>query len=203
MRRFDFRIVLGIMLLLGGGLLLLQTLGYLRNASELFWGGLFLLAGAAFLSMLVNNQWWAAFPGMTLLALGVTILLPRPWDEFGGAVFLGGIGLSFVIVYLMERPSRWWAILPAGVLLTLAVVTLLPEQGDFSAGVLFLGMALTFLAVALLTGMRWAYWPAGILGLMGVLLAASLGDVLNYLWATALILAGGLLLYRYFSGRGA
>ncbi|MGC8856991.1 MAG: hypothetical protein ACP5QU_09340, partial [Anaerolineae bacterium] len=190
-------------LLLGGGLLLLQTLGYLRNASELFWGGLFLLGGAAFLSMLVNGQWWAAFPGMSLLALGVTILLPKSLAEWGGAVSLVGIGLSFWIVYLVGRSSRWWAIIPAGVLLTLAVATLLPGRvGGFStSGVLFLGMALTFLAVAWLSGMRWAYWTAAILGLMGALLAASLNNFLSYLWATALILSGGLLLYRYFTGR--
>lgn len=203
MKRLDYRVVLGIVLLLGGGLLLLQSLGYLSNASDWFWGGLFVLAGGAFLSMLFSGQWWAVFPGMTLVVLGVTILLPEALDEWGGAVFLGGLGLSFVLVYLMERSSRWWAIIPAGVLLTLAAVTLLPERvGDFStAGVLFLGMALTFLVVALSTRMRWAYWSAGILGLMGLLMAASLGSILNYLWAAALILTGAFLLYRYFTQR--
>jgi hypothetical protein len=204
MRRLNYQIVLGGVLLLAGVLLLLQSLGYLSKALDLFWGGLFLLAGVAFLSMLFADRWWAAFPGMTLLSLGVMVWLPPSLEPFKGAILPGSLGLSFAIVYLMERPSRWWAIIPGGVLLTLAAVTLLPDQvGEFStAGVLFLGLALTFLLVAWLAGMRWAYWPAAILGLIGVLLAFSLAKVLNYFWAAALIATGSLLLYRYFTQRG-
>ena len=71
MKRFDPGIVFGVLLLVGGGLALAQALGYLNNASGYFWGGLFLAAGLAFLTLLFVGHWWRAFPGFTLAALGV------------------------------------------------------------------------------------------------------------------------------------
>ena len=253
MKRFDPRIVFGFMLIVGGGLALAQALGYLNNASEFFWGGLFLAAGLTFLTLLFGGHWWSAFPGFTLAALGTLILLPdsleevggavflggialsfwyvyltdrieRWWaiipagvltalsvmivatqqfEEYGGMIFLGGIGLSFFVVYLTNRADRWWALIPAGVLITLAGMTIAADRfGEFqSAGFFFFGLSLTFLLVALLAGMKWAYWPALALGVMGVLGIASLLDLANYLWAVVLIAAGGFVLFRYFTNR--
>lgn len=253
MKRFDPRIVLGLLLIVGGGLALAQTMGYLENASNLFWGGAFLLAGLAFLSLLLGGNWWAAFPGFTLAALGVLILLPESLDDLGGAIFLGGIALSFWYVYLTDRSGRWWAIIPGGVLTalsllilassyfeeysgaivlggigltffavylsnpgerwwaiipggvlsTLAGMTIAAERfGEFqTAGFFFFGLALTFLLVALLARMQWAYWPAAILGVMGFLGIASLLDFANYIWAIALIVVGGFMILRYFTRR--
>jgi hypothetical protein len=253
MKRFDPRIVFGVLLIAGGGLALAQTMGLLNNASDIFWGGTFLAAGLIFLSLLFGGHWWASFPGFTLIALGALILLPESLDqfggalflggiglsfwyvyftsrterwwamipagiltalavmivvaqrfeEFGGAIFLGGIGLSFFAVYLTDRAGRWWALIPGGVLATLAGVTIIAQRiGEFqTAGFFFLGLAFTFLLVAVLAGMNWAYWPALVLGIMGFLGIASLLDIGNYLWAVVLIGAGGFMLVRYFSKR--
>ena len=253
MKRFDSRIVLGLLLIVGGGLAFAQAMGYLQNASNLFWGGAFLIGGLAFLSMLIGGNWWAAFPGFILAALGVLILLPDSLDELGGAVFLGGvavsfwyvyltdrvqrwwaiipggvltalsllivasaffegysgaivlggIGLTFFIVYLTNPVERWWALIPGGVLATLAGVTIAAEKfGGFqTGGFFFLGLALTFLLVAVLARMQWAYWPALVLGIMGFLGLVSLLNVANYIWAVALIAGGGYLIFRYFTRR--
>lgn len=253
MKRFDPGIVFGFLLIVGGGLALAQKLGILENASGFFWGGMFLAAGLIFLTLLMGGHWWGAFPGFTLAALGVLILLPESLDEYGGAIFLGGIGLSFWYVYFdsrverwwamipagvltalavmivvaarfedlggaivlggiglsffgvyfTDRLERWWALIPAGVLSTLAGVTIAAEEfGEFqTAGFFFFGLAFTFLLVALLANMSWAYWPAMVLGVMGFLGIASLLDIANYLWAVALIAVGGFLLFRYFSNR--
>lgn len=253
MKRFDPRIIIGLLLLLGGGLALAQTLGYLENASNYFWGGVFLLGGLMFLAMLFGGNWWAAFPGFTLAALGVVVLLPESLGELGGAVFLGGIALSFWYVYFSNRASRWWAIIPGGVLTalsllivassffdeysgaivlggigltfflvyitapverwwalipggvlaTLAAMTVATERfGAFeSGGFFFLGLALTFLLVAVLARMRWAYWPALILGIMGALALVNLMNIANYVWAAILILAGGFMIARAFMRR--
>ncbi len=67
MKRFDPRIIIGTVLILAGGLGFLQAFGFLRNASDVFWGIVFLVAGAAFLTMFASGftsgGWWAAFPG--------------------------------------------------------------------------------------------------------------------------------------------
>jgi hypothetical protein len=203
MKRFDLRIVFGFLLIVGGVLALAQTMGLLTNVSDIFWGGMFLAAGLIFLSLLFGGHWWAAFPGFTLAALGVLILFSDSLGNLGGAIFLGGIGLSFFAVYFTERTERWWALIPGGVLLTLAGVTVAAQQfGEFqTAGFFFFGLAITFLLVALLAGMRWAYWPASVLGIMGFLGIASLLNFANYLWAIGLIGVGAFLLFKYFTNR--
>jgi len=202
-KRLDPRIIIGTLLILAGGLGVLQAFGFLRDASDVFWGLVFLAAGAVFLFMFVSSfasgGWWAAFPGFVLAGIGVLILLPDALDDIGGAVFLGAIGLSFWTVYLTGR-DRWWAIIPGGVLFTLAIVSALPERllgGADSGGIFFLGLALTFLLVALLANMRWAYWPAGALGVFGVFLFfQSQVDLFSYIAAGVLILAGGYMILR-------
>ncbi|MBL8078600.1 MAG: hypothetical protein JNM55_11605 [Anaerolineales bacterium] len=203
MKRFDPQIVFGLLLLTGGALALLQTMGYLKNASDVFWGGMFIAIGLLFLSLLVGGHWWSVFPGFTLLAIGVLIFLPDDIKNLGGLIFLGGIALSFWTAYVTAPRERWWALIPAGVLTTLAGITVAAERfGEFeTAGFFFLGLSATFLLVALLAGMRWAYWPALVLGVMGVLGLASLFEIANYIWAVALIAVGGFLLFRYFSNR--
>lgn len=203
MKRFDPRIIIGTLLILAGGLGFLEAFGFLREASDVFWGLVFLAAGAIFLFMFAggfaSGQWWAAIPGLVLAGIGVLILLPDSLDDLGGAVFLGAIGLSFWLVYLSGR-DRWWAIIPGGVLFTLALVSALPDRlfgGVDSGAVFFMGLALTFLLVALLAGMSWAYWPAGALGVFGVfLLFQSQTYLLSYIAAAALIGAGVFIILR-------
>jgi hypothetical protein len=203
MKRFDPRIAIGILLILGGGLALLQNMGYLENASDLFWGGMFAAAGLIFLALLFGGHWWSAFPGFVLLAIGVLILLPERLEDLGGLIFLGGIALAFWLSYATSPHERWWALIPAGVLTTLAGMTLASERfGEFeTGGFFFLGLSATFLLVAVLAGMRWAFWPAAILGVLGLLGLASLFEIVNYVWAAALIAVGGFLLLRYFTNR--
>ena len=203
MKRFDARIVIGTLLILAGGLGFLQAFGFLRDASDVFWGIVFLLAGGAFLAVFASGfasgNWWAVIPGLVLAGIGVIILLPDSIDDLGGTVFLGAIGLSFWLVYLSGR-ERWWAIIPGGVLVTLAAVTVVSSlfgDGVASGGVFFLGLALTFLLVALLAGMRWAYWPAGALGVLGgFLFFESQVYLLSYIAAAALIAVGGFIVWR-------
>jgi hypothetical protein len=203
MKRYDPRIVIGSLLILAGGLGFLQAFGILRNASDLFWGLVFLVAGGIFLFMFVggyaSGQWWAAIPGLVLAGIGVLILLPDPLEDLGGAVFLGAIGLSFWLVYLSGR-ERWWAIIPGGVLVTLAAVVLtdsLFSGMDVGGGVFFFGLALTFLLVALLANMRWAYWPAASLGVLGTFLFfQSQIYLFSYVAAAALIGAGVVMILR-------
>jgi hypothetical protein len=202
MKRFDPRIIFGILLILGGGLLLLETLGFLKNVGDIFWGLVFLAGGAAFLTLISSSGWWGLFPGFVFAGIGIIILLPDKLEDLGGAIFLSFVGLAFWIVYLTERSHRWWAVLPAGVLTTLAAVTLVSEyieDGYATGGIFFLGLGVTFLLVALLADMSWAYWPAGVLGVMGLFLfiPAQLG-FMTYVVAFAFIAVGGFMVWRFF-----
>lgn len=203
MKRIDPRIVIGSLLVVAGGLGFLQAFGFLENASDVFWGLVFLAAGAVFLYMFAggftSGQWWAVIPGLVLAGIGVLILLPDSLDDLGGGIFLGAIGLSFWLIYFSGR-ERWWAIIPGGVLFTLALVTILPERlfgGTDSGGVFFLGLATTFLLVAILADMQWAFWPAGALSVFGIFLFfQSQIYLFSYLAAAALIVAGVFIILR-------
>lgn len=191
-------LIWGSLLILAGVLGLLQALGFLQNVSDVFWGIVFLVGGLAFLVVFAGGQWWAIIPALALAGIGILIFLPASLEPWGGALFLGALGLSFWLIYLTGR-EKWWAILPGGILLTLAVsaalTDLLPEA--WLGMVFFGGLAVTFLLVALLARMRWAYWPALALGLVAVLLLVPAWlTLLNYAWAAALIGAGVFIIWR-------
>jgi hypothetical protein len=200
MKRIDPAVIGGLMLILLGSLFVLQQMGILRDVGETFMGAVFLIGGALFLAAYFTGSWWAVIPGCTLAAIGLLILLPDQLEEYGGAVFLGGLGLAFWLAYLPARRERWWALIPAGVLTTLAFVSFAPMfvSGEETGGIFFLGLALTFVLVALLANMRWAWYPAIPLAALGFLLVLFGGGPTNYIWAIVFLAAGGYLVYRYF-----
>jgi hypothetical protein len=202
----------GIVLIFGGILFMLQTLG-LFQGGDLFWAVAFGLAGVLFLSVFAGNRlnWWALIPGFALLSIGtligVQIFVPSFAGSWGGAIVLGGIGLSFFAVYLANR-SNWWAIIPGGVLLTLAMVTLIEDfanNGLGTGGIFFIGLGLTFALVAVLPNpqgrMNWAWIPAGALLVMGLLISIAAGNLIQYLGPAVLILIGAFIIIRSFYKR--
>lgn len=205
LKRIDTRILWGGLLIAAGALFLLQELNLVTSAWDLIMAALFVVAGGVFLFSYWSDrsQWWPLIPGLGLLSLGALILVDSlyPGISWGGAIFLGGIGLAFWLVYLLNR-ENWWAIIPGGVLLTLAVVAGVDPfvGGDAGGGIFFLGLGLTFALVALLPSsqgpMRWAFIPAAVMLLMGVFLLTPLTPWLNYIWPVALILLGGYFILR-------
>jgi hypothetical protein len=207
MKLLSSRLLWGLVLVVGGVLLLLDTFGIFKGGA-LFWTIVSGVAGVLFLSIYISNHdnWWALIPGIIFLAVAATIgldsFLPGFSDtNLGGTIILGGIALSFLLVYLAER-GNWWAIIPAGVMTTIALVAVLDTNTSSlaSGGIFFLGLGITFALVAILPTsvgkMRWAWIPAGILGLMGVLILIAAEDLINYIWPLALILAGIVLVAR-------
>jgi hypothetical protein len=206
MKILTSKIFWGVVLILGGVLFLLQNLGIFQGGT-LFWGVSILIAGLLFLGVFLGDrqQWWALIPGMILLAIGVMILLAEFVPEFnealGGLVILGGIGLSFFFVYLANK-ANWWAIIPGGALITLAVVACLDQaiSDVANGGIFFFGLGLTFALVALAPNpsgkMKWAWIPAIILVLIGLIVYFAAEDLLVYLLPAVLLIAGGFLIWR-------
>ncbi len=213
MKRFDMRIVLAVLLILGGIIFLLQNVGVIGPLQGYLFALLFALGGLAFLGVLATDraQWWAAIPGGVLLDLGLIIALGEansrgalrfPEDWIGG-IFLLGIGLTFFLVFFL-RPEFWWAIIPAGVLSSLGLTAGFSSSLPFDSGaLLFLGMGLTFALLGLLPvnnkRMTWPWIPAAVLIVLGLVVLSSSLNWFQYIWPVVLILAGGFLLLRGFA----
>ncbi|MDR3575652.1 MAG: hypothetical protein P4L50_17470 [Anaerolineaceae bacterium] len=213
MRAVIWRIYTGIILVGLGLIILLQNLGVFQvgsNFEAILFGTAFILGGFAFLAVLFTDRakWWAVIPGISLCSIGILILvsslLPAVGEAIGGGIVLGGVALSFWVIFFLDH-RNWWAIIPAGALLTLAAITVLPQSltaanGFIVPGVLFTGMGLTF---ALLGVMRieqgrwsWPWIPAAILIIMGVLFALSGYHLMQAAWPVILILFGLFLVFR-------
>lgn len=208
-RRYDPRLIFGVLLVLGGLLSLLDAMGLIANGGGIFWGLILAAGGAFFLSLLFNNRenWWAAFPAFTLLGLAAASFLPDSLEPYDSLVFFAGLSLGFWWVYFTGT-DRWWAIIPAGVLLTLGIVSVLDEvSGIETGGLFFLGVGLTFLLVAVLPGEKsgrsWALIPGVVLLVFGALLGTPYSGVTDYLWPAVLILLGGYFVLRFFTNRSA
>ena len=207
MKILSSRIFWGLVLVFGGILLLLDTFGIL-NVGEFFWTVVTAVVGLLFLSLFVTNRdhWWALIPGIILLTIsaiiGLYLFLPGFSDtNLSIPILLGGFALSFLLVYIAER-ANWWAIIPAGVITTIAIAASVDENnsGFGGGGLFFLGLGITFALVAILPTtagrMRWAWIPAGILGLFGLIIMIAAEEYINYIWPSALILCGILLVGR-------
>ena len=205
MERQSGRILFALILISMGVIALLNNfnmLPFTLDNNQIFWTIAFGGVGLAFIITFllgIRYNWWAIIPGMTLLALGLLVGFPAFWNESGGAMFLGMIGLSFWVVFITAPRERWWGIIPGGALLTLSAVTLASSSrvGDLaSGGVFFLGLALTFALVYLITRMRWALWPAGVLAIFGSLLMTGAGNMAALVFPALLIVFGGILILR-------
>ncbi len=205
MKKDQSKLVWGGILILAGILFLLQEFSILGNAFQYLW--LIIMAAGAIVFLWIyftqQEQWWAIIPGLTLLGLSLagleSLLNIFPASNLTGTVFLGCIGLAFWLVYL-RRQDQWWAIIPGGVLLTLAVVTVVESILGWTEVVFFLGLATTFALVGLLPNQqqdtRWAFIPAAILGVLGVLLFAPFKSAMLIFWPAALIALGVYILIR-------
>ena len=201
MNNWNYRVWIGVGLIVLGVLMFGGQFGLFQGLANLLWG-LILLAGAAyFLYRFASNmqaEWWAAIPGFALAGLGATVLLSGLLPQWSGFFFLGLLGLGFFAVYFARR-DQWWAIIPGGVLVTLGFIAVLSDVlgGRDTGGILFLGMGLTFILVAVLASLQWAWVPGIILLVFGALLGLPFGGVVNYFWPAALIIGGVLLILGF------
>lgn len=209
MKRLNFAMGWGVLLILAGLLFLVETWNPTLEVWSWVWAGLFAVTGVTFLSYFwrVIEAWWAAIPGFTLLGLSAVVTLTSlNWLQGAalGTLFLGSIGLGFWVVYARRR-DYWWAIIPGGALFSVAAVALVAESFPLQAGsILFFGLAITFGLLMVLPipegPQRWALIPAGVLAAVGVLILLNQPGAANIFWALALIGAGLYLVYRQWGG---
>jgi hypothetical protein len=209
MKILSSRIFWGLVLVIGGVLLLLDTFGVIEGGA-IFWTIISAFVALLFLTFYATNQehWWALIPGIIFLSISAVIGLNEFLPGFNernlsGTIILSGISLGFFLVYLVEH-SNWWSIIPAGIIATIALVSYIEINSTMfvTGGIFFLGFGLTFALVAILptsTGqMRWAWIPAGILCLIGLIILISIEQYINYIWPSVLIVMGIFLVGRSF-----
>jgi hypothetical protein len=72
-------------------------------------------------------------------------------------------------------------------------------MGVDAGAFLFLGIGLTFAILALLPGhgssLRWAFIPAGVLVVIGLLISAASASLINLIFPAALVVAGLVLVF--------
>ncbi len=201
MKNLDFRVLIGGALILLGALMILERLHFLPGLLNVFWGVVFLAGAAYFLYRFAGNpagDWWAAIPGFALAGIAAETLVPPALGDWHGFLFLGALGVGFFAVYLSGR-QRGWAIIPGGVLITLGIIAVLSQKMGVpdTGSVLFVGLGITFLLVAILASMQWAYIPAIVLLVMGALIGTAFASAFNFIWPAVLIVAGLLLIWQF------
>lgn len=208
MNRSPLPLIFGGLLVLAGIVYLLQNFGILQfKLSSWMWAGLFATGGVLLAGYWFRNrdQWWAIIPAGALLGLTTTSIFDAlslfPETDMGGAIFLFCLASSFLLVYATRPTALWWAIIPGSVLITLGVIVIVQNRvGDtVSGGLLFLGIGLSFVWVALQPSKpanHWAWFPAGVLGVMGIISLVGVLNLFAWLLPVGLIVAGGALLWR-------
>ena len=175
--------------------------------------GLLAVMGLTFLLALAfqRDQWFYVIPGFSFLSLAGVVYLStlesiRP--EWLGGLFLLGIALGFLVVFIQNRRERWWALLQAETILLIALLGLglgVPDTATkWLGGMLFGGFAASFFFVWLLSGDRgrlaWALILSGVLAIFAAIVVTSgQNQLLLMLWPALLLLIGVALILRVFS----
>ena len=203
------RIFWGSLLIIGGISLLLENLNLFHPAGNLVWGAACVILSILFISLFYQdkNKWWSLLPSFTFLGIGLTNFLgffsPQLEAILSGSIFLFGLSLGFLFVYLVKN-DLWWSVIPSGVFATLGIVAFLDQVsvGVDSGGMFFIGIGITFGILLILpinkTNLRWASIPAAILVLLGLIVIVSSNSTLSFLIPVVLILAGTFIVLRYF-----
>ena len=126
--------------------------------------------------------------------------------DVSGVIAMGGIGLAFLLVFLINF-ANWWALIPAGVLLSSAAALLLSviSPGLESGGLFLVGLGLTFGVIGLVPTeqgrMRWAFIPAIVLLVIGFVVLIASFNLFALIWPLGLIGAGVFIIYFVIRGR--
>lgn len=180
MKHTTWRYIVGIFLILvGAGMFVVRLMDLPVRFANLVFGIMMLIGGVLFLLPVLRTRvnWWALLPGLPLVlmggALGTSAFLPQAGDLVGPGLLLG-LGLAFIITYLLYK-QYWWALIPgvilSGIGASVTVAALLPEtSGNWVAFFILGAIGLAFLLVYLVDRHHWwALIPGGVMVSVGAL----------------------------------
>ncbi len=202
------RAILGLILLAGGALLLLQRMGLIFGTwQNIFWTVILGFTSYFLLSFYFTRKrrWWWLIGGIAALGGLITqitsLAVPEIAAVYNDLILLTMVGLAFLAVYISDR-MHWWAVLPGGVLITLGAVTFVDQTGYYdldSNAVFFFGLGLTFLLLFLIPTkigrLKWPLVAAIPLMLVGAYLAYQGEEQLWEYAGPAIIILAGLYFF--------
>ncbi len=191
-RRFDW--LWGVVLIVMGGLFLLETAGIVPQFAPIIWSAVFAAGSLLFFVVYFLSgfdQWGWLFPAIILAGLAAVMVLAEATVDgtWIGALFMGCVSLPFWIVYLMNRRGNWWATIPGWVTAVLTLIILFSDQvaDEWIGTFVMWSIALPFLVVYLTNRQHWwALIPAFVMGIMG--LVVLLGSQLSGEWMGSLVM---------------
>lgn len=195
-------LMIGSILLIIGALFLLNNLDVIYLESSLFWSPFFVVLSLLFFLYYWRERgsWWAVIPGIIMLALAAIIFFDY-LRLFGGGVlggiFLWGIAVGFLLVYLTDK-KKWWALIPFWATLILGATAILATSPGLPSGlggaVFLAGMGVGFLGVFLLNRKQWwALLPCLVfIALSGVVLVVVTGHLAEAIGGTVFLWGAGL-----------
>jgi hypothetical protein len=147
----------------------------------------------AFLTKMREN-WWALIPAFGCLLLAAVINFEdKVAGEWIGALVMYGIGLPFLLVYLVNRTRRW-ALIPGLILIGIGTLLMINVINDWANIFVSMLIAATFFYVYFTQPERWwALIPAGIMAsiaLESILTLPFLGDFANTSIPTGVMFLG-------------
>jgi hypothetical protein len=161
-----------IALIVVGGLLLAQNLGYIHANSYQLWTWVFGGASILFFGAYVSSglrRWGFLFPALILGALGLVTGLSNAGFESPalGSAILAGVALPFFAAFATDTRKNYWALIPGSILGVVAFIPLIENRvaGEIIGAMVLFSLAVPFLLIYLISPeRRWALIPALVLG---------------------------------------
>jgi hypothetical protein len=153
---------------------LAQTLGYEMPQNPVLWA--FIFGGISVISLILYfvegvKSWQLLLPAGIFAALAFLLgMAARGADNpaMAAPLFIG-IGLPFVVAYIIDRAKNWWALIPAGVMafLTLVLFAVDNVPGEWIGSGLFFILVVVFFLVYLSRRAMWAVIVAYVMFVLG------------------------------------
>ena len=173
----------GLVLVVVGGLYLLNVLGYItidRNSPQLWipvFGAFSLLFFATYFIQGVAHWGWL-FPALIFGALSLLLAQVAAGADNAAmsAPVLAAVGIPFLVAFALEPRKRQWALIPASCMTVLTLIVTVVDRvpGEVIGGLVLFSIGLPFLVVYLVNRSRWwALIPALILIVLGAVTLLS------------------------------
>ncbi len=210
-------IVWSLILIIGGIVLLLFNVGILKPYQaevSLAVAALIAAAGLYFLGRFIIKvkTWWPTIPGFTLLSMAAIVYLAGHQPVNGillASLLFVGLGLAFLVIFIIDRKQNWWAWITSGTLFTMIGTLYISSRAAAPTTIgaeIFGGIAIVFALLYLVVPLRQRLWwtlvQAGTMALAAIivfLFGQDQNNLLVQLWPVLLVVIGVFIIGRQLS----